>query len=43
MLWLCQHHTDLQRLGLQAESFGAEFHDAVGTEGVSHPHLTDGE
>lgn len=41
--WLCQCPTDLERLGLQAESFGAELHDAVGAEGVSHPHLADGQ
>ena len=39
----CQCHTDLQRFSLQTESFGAQLHDAVGAEGVSHPQLADGQ
>ena len=34
---------DLERFGLQPESFGAQLHDAVGAEGVSHPQLADGQ
>lgn len=34
---------DLERLSLQAESFGAELHDTVGAEGVSHPKLADSQ
>lgn len=34
---------DLERLGLQAQPFGAQLHDAVGAEGVSHPQLADGQ
>ena len=39
--WSCV--SDLERLGLQAQSFGAELHDAVGAEGVSHLQLADGQ
>lgn len=39
----CRRHADLERLGLQAQSFGAELHHAVGAEGVSHPQLADGQ
>lgn len=42
----CSEHTErlfyLQRVGLQAEAFGAELHDAVGAESVSDFELTDG-
>lgn len=37
-----EHDGYLQRVGLQAEAFGAELHDAVGAESVSDFVLTDG-
>lgn len=42
--WLLQQpSSDLERLRLQAQPFGAELHDAVGAEGIADPQLTDGQ
>lgn len=42
--WACGEPTaHLKCIGLQAQAFGAELHDAVGAEGVSDLQLADGQ